>query len=174
MPKADKQTTFLAACDCLFLLSKQPLDKTDFWWWKAKKWTSLNWILPCPSEFVSIGNNCVGSPPYLGPHTPPALSRLGSDQLTPPQSNDQAQENGLFYYPIFLWFILFSFNIARLLKDKKFGINFSVLDVLWGSVCRAWRLVHGWTGIFRLGRFCNISCEIYCNKVVVISDRFFA
>ena len=76
------------------------LDKTDFWWWRTKKWTSLKWILSCQSEFVSIGNNCVGSPPYLGPQTPPALSRLGSDQLTPPQSNDQAQENR-FYFPIF-------------------------------------------------------------------------
>ena len=36
---------------------------------------------------------------------------------------------------------------------------------------RVWRLVHGWTGIFRRGRFCNILCEIYCNKGV-ISDHF--
>ena len=50
--------------------------------------------------------------------------------------------------------------------------HFPFLDIEGGIVVRrVWRLVHGWTGIFRRGRFCNILCEIYCNKGV-ISDHF--
>ena len=151
--------------------------KTDFWWWRTKKWTSLKWFY-LASLSLWVLAIIVWDPRHIWGHRhrplSPDLARISSRLLRAMIKHKkidfiiQSLTGRSF---IHLDSLLLKLPIDCMLKSV--GSISKCLIFCGRVVCRVWRLVHGWTGIFRLGRFCNISCEIYCNKVVVISDRFF-